>query len=862
MGRLSSIIILLGCLILPSASMLNQGKSNPYDLSNIIYTTSGITATATYHLGNLQSANETVITKLFLNITYDNPQRVRIRITDQQNSRFEVPYDFTNYTIQGNLGLYNVTVSDNPMGIQVIRTSDNRVIFNLDPSNWFSYDDQDLLFTSTFNYGINVLGLGERISSFILPTGTYTMWARDRQSPVDNGQSQEGNMYSVHPFYMIIDEDTGSAFGGLFYNANAMQAIVGPQSLSFRSTGGIIDLWLFIGPAPEDVVFQYHQLIGPPVEVPYWSLGWHQSRWGYRNISMLTQVYDNYTLYGLPLDGLWNDIDYMSAFEDFIYDPVNYPMNNVTQLVDTLLATGKNYIPIVDAGIAQNISDPYYINGTNQGVWIMNPYVQSAPCVGKVWPGNATFLDWLNPDAQTYWVKALNTFQQLVSFSGVWVDMNEVSNFVNGCVGYQTTLINNLTMPWTPGQDINVESLDVAATHANGVTEYNMHSLYGYLESKAAAQYFIQKQTRPFILSRSSFPGHGKWASKWLGDNFSQWSYMEYSITGIFNFGMFGIPMMGADICGFLGNTNLELCSRWTQLGTMYPFSRNHNEDESIPQEPWAFGPLLLETNNLSIRNKYMLQLYFYTHMMKISLEGGQLFKPAYWEYPNDMNLLYNATTSFMLGKALIVHPCLWYGITGSTSFFPDDMWYDLYTGEYIFLDYDNSVYLDMPWPGLINIHVAQGFIIPIVDNYNNAMSLRDTRYSNISLIIVQGPGVEAIGSVIFDDGSTYGNMANGNYLEVEYQFFSHNSTFDYLTLQQLSYGYSRQTGEWPYISTLIFYGCTAAPESVYKLSSGMIPTFIPANVYWSAEDMICKIWLKNYLQPDEMATLLIDYFI
>lgn len=862
MVKSSPMLAFIGCFFLVSAFNLNQGRDNPYDLSNVNYTTSGITATATYHIGNLQSANETVIVKLFLNITYDNPQRIRIRITDQQNTRFEVPYDFTNYTIQGNMGLYNVTVSENPMGIQVIRSSDKRVIFNLDPSLWFSYDDQDILFTSNYGYDINVMGLGERITSFIVPPGTYTLWSRDRTSPIDDGQSQDANMYSSQPFYMIVDDDTGSAFGGLLYNANAMSAVVGPQTLTFRTTGGIIDMWLFIGPQPEDVIFQYHQLIGPPVEIPYWSLGWHQSRWGYVNVSMLQQVYDNYTYYGLPLDVLWNDIDYMLNKQDFVFDPVNYPLSNMTQLVDSLLATGKNYIPIVDAGIFQNFSDSYYINGTNSNVWIMNPYAPSSPCVGQVWPGNATFVDWFSKNATDYWVGALNSFQQTVSFSGIWFDMNEASNFITGCLGYPTSLINNQTMPWTPGQDINIRSLDVAALHANGQTEYNLHSLYGYLGSKATSQYFIQKQTRPFIISRSSFPGHHKWASKWLGDNFSQWSFMEYSITGIFNFGMFGIPMMGADICGFLGNTNLELCARWTQLGTMYPFSRNHNNASSIPQEPWAFGSLLIETNQVSIRNKYMLQLYYYTHMMRISQEGGMFFKPAYWEYPNDMNLLYNSTTSFMLGKALIVHPCLWYGISGSTSFFPDDNWYNLYTGEYVFLDYDNSVYLDMPWPGLINIHIAQGFIVPVIDNYNTAMSLRDTRYSNISLIITQGTGFDAIGSIIFDDGTTYNTMASGSYLEVEYQFFSHNSTFDYLTLQQLSYGYTRGIGEWPYISTLIFYGCTAAPESVYKLSSGMIPTFIPVNVYWSAEDMICKIWLKNYLQPDEMATLLIDYFI
>ena len=105
---------------------------------------------------------------------------------------------------------------------------------------------------------------------------------------------------------------------------------------------------------------------------------------------------------------------------------------------------------------------------------------------------------------------------------------------------------------------------------------------------KGTNEYFKQANERPFIISRSTYAGAGKYVSHWLGDNWSTWPMLKYSIFGVYQFNFFGIPVNGADICGFLGLTQPELCARWYQAGAFYPFSRNHNDLVPYPQEPYT----------------------------------------------------------------------------------------------------------------------------------------------------------------------------------------------------------------------------------------------------------------------------------
>ena len=170
--------------------------------------------------------------------------------------------------------------------------------------------------------------------------------------------------------------------------------------------------------------------------------------------------------------------------------------------------------------------------------------------------------------------------------------MNEASNF---CAGECPMNMNFKTQDpteaynllYTPGMRSLLDkslSLNAYAKDGSGMTytQYDTHSLFGYMEILSTSEWMVAQNKRPYIISRSTYAGSGRWGSHWLGDNFARWEYMRYSITQIMNFNSYSIPLVGADICGFLEDTTPELCVRWMQLGAFYPFMRNHNTWNTI----------------------------------------------------------------------------------------------------------------------------------------------------------------------------------------------------------------------------------------------------------------------------------------
>ncbi len=87
--------------------------------------------------------------------------------------------------------------------------------------------------------------------------------------------------------------------GNLFLNCTEVYLTPKP-ALTWRTLGGILDIFVFTGPSPADVVSQLTEVIGRPLLPPYWGLGFHLCRWGYGSANNTQALVERMRDLGIP----------------------------------------------------------------------------------------------------------------------------------------------------------------------------------------------------------------------------------------------------------------------------------------------------------------------------------------------------------------------------------------------------------------------------------------------------------------------------------------------------------------------------------------------------------------------------------
>ena len=700
-----------------------------------------------------------------------------------------------------------------------LMTQENEEFFYFSTKDNFIFSDTYINFESKLTSD-NIYGFGERTHDFKLNDGVYTIWPYDcGGTKYDDGKGGM-NQYSHQPIGLHKTKFENLWLGFVFLNTNAQDVVIRTDKdntyLSHKTIGGIIDYYIIVNDSPEEIIKNIQTLLGIPPLPPFWSFGNHQSRYGYNSGKDFIDVYEKYKKSEIPIDSMWLDIDALDNFQMFTLNSkftniVNYITNNIH-------ADGGKFVPIVDIGFSDDKSNQYIKLGNKLDIFIKSNYTKKN-LIGKVWPGKTVFPDFFHPDIETFWNQGLNDYYKILPYDGIWLDMNEPTNLLeNGgkCIGEivpdkqcteDKNMYNEDDLPYIPGyrknsnKKLSDKSISENALIYGNKTIYDVKPMISLLQTKVTYNYLNNNNeaVRPFILSRSTSLGSGKYTYHWLGDNLSTFANLKNSISGIFNFNIFGIPFTGSDICGFMDNASKDLCIRWYNLGIFYPFMRNHNFFQSKDQYPWTFGDDALKIINKNIKLRYSLIRYIYSQFFLISLnEKGSFFKPLMFEFPDDETSYENIEDKIMIGESLFL--CAFYdnSIKPKSFKFPNANFNKFPEGKTVtsYIDHNSEIKEKNKIIELsgnledIHLFVRGGFIVPYQNvNEKYVINTKKLRNEKINLIINIDYYNQSKGELFYDNDEI-NTIEENKYYRVEIFYSEKKLTFNTFKNNLDSYEY------------------------------------------------------------------------
>ncbi|MCL6570922.1 MAG: glycoside hydrolase family 31 protein [Bacillus sp. (in: Bacteria)] len=469
-------------------------------------------------------------------------------------------------------------------------------------------------------------------------------------------------VYTAIPFFMGLKNK--KAYGIFFDNTHRTNFEMASESddyYYFYANGGKLTYYFMYGPEVSDVLNRYTEITGKMEMPAEWTLGLHQSKWGY-TADEITNVAQTYRDKKIPLDTMHFDIDYMDGFRVFTW---NEEYKKALKKLKSM--PGFKAIAINDPAVKQDENYRMYQEGAKNDFWAKN--ADGTPFIGPVWPGDSAFPDFSKKEVRDWWSKNHDVlFNE--GIDGIWNDMNEPAVFLDGGKFNHTMPLDNYF-----------------GTNDNKIMHTEYHNLYGHDEAEATYNAFTMYKSndRPFVLTRDMYAGTQRFAALWTGDNVSNWEHLQMSIPMNMNAGLSGVAFVGNDIGGFASRPNPELFARWMQVGAFLPFSRIHYDSDAKAavkqgQEPWAFGPEVEKISKKYIEMRYQLLPYLYNAFHDATVTGKPVQQPLVYHFQEDPNT-YNISDQYMFGDNMMLAPVINEGQTSRKVYLPQGQtWVDFKT--------------------------------------------------------------------------------------------------------------------------------------------------------------------------------------
>lgn len=418
-----------------------------------------------------------------------------------------------------------------------------------------------------------------------------------------------------------------------------------------------VDLIVFHGPKPADVVRQLNDEVGRPQAPPDWAYELWIGAQGGRD-AILAEA-DRLEAASIPAKVLWVQ-DWTGRRRNFDGgfgvqyrwrpDEAFYP--DLPGMIGTLKQRGYRFLsyanPFIDTGLEHfREMDPRGLLVRKQDG---TTYTQIAP------NGQSSHADLTNPDAREY-VK--NELRQMVTKFGMDGWMSDFGE-------------------WAPLDAVYKSGIDGDAMHNRYPIEW--HRLWRE----------VMDELRPdgdyVVFSRSGWTGVQAVSQiHWVGDQECTWSPYDglpTVVPAMTTLGLAGVPYVTHDIAGFSGGPSTkELFLRWTELGAFTPIMRTHEGNRRDQNWSWKSD----EETTAFFRRFANIHRALIPDLKKAAAEASQSSLPMVRHlllaYPDDAESR-RTHDEYLLGGDLLVAPVVEEGATKRRVYLPPGTWFHVWTGQ------------------------------------------------------------------------------------------------------------------------------------------------------------------------------------
>ncbi len=497
--------------------------------------------------------------------------------------------------------------------------------------------------------GERFYGLGERMGPLALNGQLLQNWSEDRA-----GRADPATSYSPAPFLL------SSRGFGLLLDTTAMirYDLLRPDRLEITASTAELTVHVFTGPDPAAVLQAHARLVGLPPLPPRWGLGVWKCLIGGRDRVLADAR--RLARANVPLDGVW----IYDAMDDGsgwgwpwqINGPVppgGYP--DLPGLIEELHGEGLAVLGYLSPFLVPG--RPGFDEARERGYLVRTAAgtVFTEPWMDGDW---RAYLDFTHPGAVAWWQDRVRHALGTVGFDGAMQDYGE--------------------------------GAPVDGIYASGEPGTVVHNAYPVRYARAAREAAqVVKPGATVLFARAGYTGsQASVTGRFTGDQHRSWdrrtgigSVLPAMLSGSIS----GWPYWGPDIAGFFdgdGARDVELWTRWTQLGALSPVMRDMLGDQADPVGVFSSEATLATFAGYARLHRALVP-YLHALAEQASRTGLPLIRPLWLAEPADP-VAWTVEDAYLLGADLLVAPVVTAGARSRPVYLPAGRWRDYWTGEVI----------------------------------------------------------------------------------------------------------------------------------------------------------------------------------